>query len=109
MQLPYEILIPVGPKGRWVSSERRQEYPGREEVVPEGPRWRDGSGSPTAQSSNLTVDLAGNSEVIGTVPNRPSGLGWLRTDASCRVNAGPPVAADGTEGVEHADMSGLRA
>jgi sugar lactone lactonase YvrE len=46
----------------------------------EGPRWHDGSlwVSDIHAERVLRVDLAGKSEVVVTVPNRPSGLGFDR-------------------------------
>jgi sugar lactone lactonase YvrE len=45
---------------------------------PEGPRWREGRlwFSDFYTHRVLAVDLAGRSETIATVPQRPSGLGW---------------------------------
>jgi sugar lactone lactonase YvrE len=48
-------------------------------AFPEGPRWRDGRlwFSDMHADVVLTVDLAGRSERVATVPGQPSGLGWL--------------------------------
>jgi sugar lactone lactonase YvrE len=48
-------------------------------AFPEGPRWHDGKlfFSDMHAHQVLAVDMAGKSEVICEVPNRPSGLGWL--------------------------------
>jgi sugar lactone lactonase YvrE len=48
-------------------------------VFPEGPRWREGKlwFSDMFGGKVMTVDLAGNTEVVATVPQRPSGLGFL--------------------------------
>jgi sugar lactone lactonase YvrE len=45
---------------------------------PEGPRWRDGRlwFSDFYTHRVIAVDIAGRSETIATVPQRPSGLGW---------------------------------
>ncbi|MEM7018803.1 MAG: SMP-30/gluconolactonase/LRE family protein [Pseudomonadota bacterium] len=45
----------------------------------EGPRWRDNKlwFSDMHAHQVVTVDMAGNTEVITEVPNQPSGLGWL--------------------------------
>ena len=46
---------------------------------PEGPRWRDGRlwFSDMHAQQVLAVDLDGRTETIATVPQDPSGLGWL--------------------------------
>lgn len=46
---------------------------------PEAPRWRDGRLwlSDFYRHRVLTVDKAGKSETVVTVPQQPSGLGWL--------------------------------
>jgi sugar lactone lactonase YvrE len=48
-------------------------------AFPEGPRWHDGKFyfSDMHAHQVVTVDMAGNRDVICEVPNRPSGLGWL--------------------------------
>lgn len=48
-------------------------------TFPEGPRWRNGKlwFSDFYSHTVFTVDLAGNIEAIITVPEQPSGLGWL--------------------------------
>jgi sugar lactone lactonase YvrE len=48
-------------------------------VFPEGPRWRDGKlwFSDIHAYKVMTVDLEGRSEVVVSVPQRPSGLGFL--------------------------------
>jgi sugar lactone lactonase YvrE len=48
-------------------------------AFPEGPRWHDGKLFFSDMHSHqvCAVDMAGKSEVICEVPNRPSGLGWL--------------------------------
>jgi len=51
-------------------------------VFPEGPRWHKGKlwFSDIFGKKVMTVDEKGHSEVIATVPERPSGLGWLPDD-----------------------------
>ena len=48
-------------------------------AFPEGPRWHDGKlfFSDMHAHQVRAVDMAGKSEVVCEVPNRPSGLGWL--------------------------------
>jgi len=48
-------------------------------AFPEGPRWHDGKlfFSDMHAHQVRSVDMAGKSEVVCEVPNRPSGLGWL--------------------------------
>ena len=48
-------------------------------TFPEGPRWHDGRlwFSDFYSHSVIAVDLDGKAETICTVPNQPSGLGWL--------------------------------
>lgn len=48
-------------------------------VFLEGPRWRDGKlwVSDMFAEKVLTVDAQGNTELVATVPQRPSGLGFL--------------------------------
>ncbi len=48
-------------------------------VFPEGPRWHEGRlwFSDMHAHEVVAVDLEGNRETIVSVPNRPSGLGWL--------------------------------
>ncbi len=48
-------------------------------VFPEGPRWHDGKlwFSDIHAHKVMTVDTEGRSEVLATVPERPSGLGFL--------------------------------
>lgn len=51
-------------------------------VFPEGPRWHKGKlwFSDIFAGKVMTVDLAGQATVIASVPERPSGLGWLPDD-----------------------------
>jgi len=48
-------------------------------VFPEGPRWHKGKlwFSDIHAEKVMTVDEQGHAEVVVTVPERPSGLGWL--------------------------------
>ena len=48
-------------------------------MFPEGPRWREDKlwFSDMHAGRVMTVDMDGHFEVITTVPNSPSGLGWL--------------------------------
>jgi sugar lactone lactonase YvrE len=51
-------------------------------VFPEGPRWHKGKlwFSDIFAGKVMTVDEAGRAAVIASVPERPSGLGWLPDD-----------------------------
>lgn len=51
-------------------------------VFPEGPRWHKGKlwFSDIFAGKVMTVDVAGRAAVIASVPERPSGLGWLPDD-----------------------------
>ncbi len=51
-------------------------------VFPEGPRWHKGKlwFSDIFAGKVMTVDLAGQAAVMASVPERPSGLGWLPDD-----------------------------
>ena len=48
-------------------------------VFPEGPRWHGGKLwlSDVFAGRVMTVDLSGRTEVVASVPERPSGLGFL--------------------------------
>lgn len=48
-------------------------------TIPEGMRWRDGKlwFSDLLAFRVMTVDLAGRTQILGEVPNRPAGLGFL--------------------------------
>ena len=48
-------------------------------TFPEGPRWKKDRlyFSDFFTHKVISVDLDGNSETVATVPNQPSGLGWL--------------------------------
>ena len=77
----------------------------------EGPRWRNGRlwFSDMHARQIMTVDLDGNSATIGTVPNRPSGLGWLPDGRLLVVSMQDRrlLRMEPTGLVEHADMSGF--
>ena len=77
----------------------------------EGPRWRGGRlwFSDMHARRIMTVDPAGNSEIVGTVPNRPSGLGWLPDGRLLVVSMRDRrlLRMESTGLVEHADMSGF--
>lgn len=77
----------------------------------EGPRWREGRlwFSDMHARRIMTVDLAGTPEVIGAVPNRPSGLGWLPDGRLLAVSMLDRrlLRMEPTGLVEHADMSGF--
>ena len=77
----------------------------------EGPRWRGGKlrFSDMHLGRIMTVDLDGNSEVIATVPNRPSGLGWLPDGRLLAVSMQDRrlLRLESTGFAEHADMSGF--
>ena len=51
-------------------------------VFPEGPRWHEGKlwFSDIFAGKVMTVDVEGRAAVIASVPERPSGLGWLPND-----------------------------
>ena len=57
----------------------------------------------------MTLDPYGNSRVIATVPNRPSGLGWLPDGRLLAVSMQDRrlLRLESAEFVEHADMSGF--
>ena len=48
-------------------------------TFPEGPRWKKDRlyFSDFFTHKVISLDLDGNSETVATVPNQPSGLGWL--------------------------------
>ncbi|MCZ6890764.1 MAG: SMP-30/gluconolactonase/LRE family protein, partial [Gammaproteobacteria bacterium] len=81
---------------------------------PEGPRWRDGKlyFSDFYRQVVHAVDRAGNLEVVATVENQPSGLGWLPDGRLLIVSMLDRkvlrLEPDGTL-VEHADLSGVAA
>jgi sugar lactone lactonase YvrE len=80
-------------------------------AFPEGPRWHDGKlfFSDMHAHQVRTVDMAGKSEVVCEVPNRPSGLGWLLDGrmlvVSMRDRKLLRLDRDGLK--EHGDMSKL--
>ena len=77
----------------------------------EAPRWRDGHLylSDFYAQEVLKVDPAGNRESIATVPNQPSGLGWLPDGTMLIVSMKDrkllKLAEDGL--IEHADLSSV--
>lgn len=79
---------------------------------PEGPRWRDGKlwFSDMHGPKVMTVDLNGKSEIVATVENSPSGLGWLPDGRLLIVSMHDrKVLRREPDGrlVEHADLSKL--
>jgi sugar lactone lactonase YvrE len=78
----------------------------------ECPRWHDGRLWVSDFYTHVVVatDLKGTTEVVATVPNQPSGLGWLPDGrlliVSMRDRALLRLEPSG-ELVEHADLSGL--
>ena len=79
----------------------------------EGPRWHEGKlwFSDMHGRAVMTVGADGVSEVVATVPNRPSGLGWLPNGRMLVVSMTDRrllrLEPDGF--AEHADLSGLAA
>ena len=79
----------------------------------EGPRWHKGKlwFADMHGSSVMTVGVDRVSEIVATVPNRPSGLGWLPNGRMLVVSMTDRrilrLEPDGF--VEHADLSGLAA
>jgi len=80
-------------------------------AFPEGPRWRDGKlwFSDMHSQRVMTVDLAGNAEVVVEVPNDPSGLGWLPDGRMLVVSMRDRklLRLDSTGLFEVADLSGI--
>jgi len=80
-------------------------------VFPEGPRWHKGKlwFSDIFAGKVMTVDVAGQAAMIASVPERPSGLGWLPDDrlliVSMRNRRLLRLDADGLHTV--ADVSSL--
>ncbi len=75
----------------------------------EGPRWRDGAlwYSDFYQQRVYRVTMDGVRETVVELDDRPSGLGWLPTGELLIVamTSQRILRFDGTEVVEHADMS----
>jgi sugar lactone lactonase YvrE len=80
-------------------------------TFPEGPRWHDGRlwFSDFYSHSVIAVDLDGKAETICTVPNQPSGLGWLPDGRLLVVSMidQKVMRLDPDGLVEHADVSSL--
>jgi sugar lactone lactonase YvrE len=78
----------------------------------EGPRWHEGRlwVSDFYSHSVLATDGHGTTDVVATVPNQPSGLGWLPDGRALIVSMRDQrllrLEPNG-ELVEHADLSGL--
>ena len=77
----------------------------------EGPRWRNGHLylSDFYAQEVLKVDPAGKRESIATVPNQPSGLGWLPDGTMLIVSMKDRKLLKLTEDglIEHADLSSV--
>ena len=77
----------------------------------EGPRWRDGHLylSDFYAQEVLKVDPGGKRESIATVPNQPSGLGWLPDGTMLIVSMKDRKLLKLTEDglIEHADLSSV--
>ncbi len=77
----------------------------------EGPRWHDGHLylSDFYAHEVLKVDPAGNRESLATVPNQPSGLGWLPDGTMLIVSMKDRklLKLNGNELIEHADLSSV--
>jgi sugar lactone lactonase YvrE len=80
-------------------------------LFPESPRWHDGKlwFSDVLAHQVMTVDLAGSSEVVTTVPGMPSGLGWLPDGRLLVVSMSDQLLLrlDPAGLVEIADLHGL--
>src|ERR1700746_1833823 len=80
-------------------------------AFPEGPRWHDGKlfFSDMHAHQVRSVDMAGKSEVVCEVPNRPSGLGWLPDGRMLVVSmTDRKLMRLGRDGLQvHADLSKL--
>ncbi|MCP4222039.1 MAG: SMP-30/gluconolactonase/LRE family protein [Actinomycetia bacterium] len=78
---------------------------------PEGPRWRDGRlwFSDFYRHEVVAVDLDGNRETMVSVPNQPSGLGWLPSGDLLIVSMldRQILRWDGETTSTHADLSVL--
>ena len=77
----------------------------------EGPRWHDGRlwFSDMGAARVMAVDLDGRAEEMVTVPNRPSGLGWLPDGRLLIVSMADRrvLRLDAGRLEVHADLSGL--
>ena len=77
----------------------------------EGPRWRDDRlwFSDMHGGQIMTVDMDGNAKVFASVPQRPSGLGWLPDGCMLAVSMSDRkvLRMEPSGFVEHADLSGL--
>ena len=77
----------------------------------EGPRWHENKlwVSDMHGRQILTVDMDGRSEVVATVPHRPSGLGWLPGGNLVTVSMSDRkiLRLEPSGLVEHADLSGI--
>lgn len=77
----------------------------------EGPRWRAGRlwFSDMHGGEILTLDMDGNTETVASVPQRPSGLGWLPDGRMLAVSMidRKLLRMEAGELVVHADLSGL--
>lgn len=77
----------------------------------EGPRWRDDRlwFSDMHGGQIMTVDMDGNAKGLASVPQRPSGLGWLPDGHMLAVSMSDRkvLRMEPSGFVEHADLSGL--
>ncbi len=77
----------------------------------EGPRWRDDRlwFSDMHGGQIMTVDMDGNAKGFASVPQRPSGLGWLPDGRMLAVSMSDRkvLRMEPNGFVEHADLSGL--
>lgn len=77
----------------------------------EGPRWRDDGlwFSDMHGGQIMTVDMDGNAKGFASVPQRPSGLGWLPDGRMLAVSMSDRkvLRMESSGFVEHADLSGL--
>lgn len=77
----------------------------------EGPRWRDDRlwFSDMHGGQIMTVDMDGNATGFASVPQRPSGLGWLPDGRMLAVSMSDRkvLRMESSGFVEHADLSGL--
>lgn len=77
----------------------------------EGPRWRDDRlwFSDMHGGQIMTMDMDGNAKGFASVPQRPSGLGWLPDGRMLAVSMSDRkvLRMEPSGFVEHADLSGL--